>query len=316
LCAIYSADSAQTQGKSGWVATVSESFISYHTVLFNDHELSGDDLDFRDTSITHLVPGYNITPSLGLNLNIPLVYHHFQRTDLRYSLTDPPVLRQERGTEFGLGDVSLIARWTAFRRAGMESSFVVSLLGGVKFPTGDTDRIEDEVEQTRIYDSLVPPGTPHDPLGHSISGVHAHDLSPGSGSFDGIFGVTIMSRWDRYFLNGQVQYYLRTEGESGYRYGNELMVSGGPGAYLLLGNSYTLNLQANAGYDTMARDELAGRVSNRTGATAWYLGPQLGFTLGDHFSTVAGVDIPLHITANGLQNVPDYRVHASLVWRF
>ena len=315
LCAIYSADNAQARN-AGWIATVSESFISYHTVLFNDHELSGHDLDFRDTSITHLVPGYNFTPELGVNLSIPLVYHHFQRTDLRYSLTDPPVLRSEHGTEFGLGDVSLIGRWTAFRRAGMETSVAVSVLGGVKFPTGDTDRIADEVEQTQIYDALLPPGTPHDPLGHSISGVHQHDLTLGSGSFDGIFGVTMLSRWDRYFFNAQFQYYLRTEGESGYTYGNELMVAGGPGAYLLLGKSYTFNLQANAGYDTMARDELAGRLSNRTGWTAWYLGPQLGLTVGNHFSTVAGVDIPVHITANGLQNVPDYRVHASLVWRF
>jgi len=316
LCAIYGADSAQAQRKAGWVLTASESFISYHTVLFNDHELSGNDLDFRDSSITHIVPGYNFTPWLGVNLNVPLVYHHFQRTDLRYSLVDPPELRREHGSEFGLGDVSLIGRWTAFQRLGMEYGFVVSVLGGVKFPTGDTDRIADEVEQTRIYDQLLPPSTPHDPLGHSISGVHNHDLSPGTGSYDGIFGLTLMSRWDRYFLNAQIQYYLRTEGESGFRYGDELMVSGGPGAYLLLGKTYTVNLQANAGYDTMARDELEGRLSNRTGSTAWYMGPQVGVTVGQHFSTVAGVDIPLHITANGLQNVPDYRVHASLVWRF
>jgi len=316
LCAIYSADSAQGQRHSGWAMTVSEAFISYRTILFNDHELSPNDPDFRDSSVTHLVPGYNFTKRLGLNLNIPLVYHHFQRTDLRYSLTDPPVLEQEHGSEFGLGDVSLIARWVAFQKVGMEAAFIVTLLGGVKFPTGDTDRIADEVEQTRIYDAIVPPGTPHDPLGHSISGVHAHDLTLGSGSFDGIFGVTMASRWDRYFLNAQFQYYLRTEGESDFTYGDEIMISGGPGAYLLLGKSYTLNLQANGGYDSMARDELDGRISNRTGFTAWYLGPQLGFTFGDRFSTVAGVDIPLDITANGLQNVPDYRVHASLVWRF
>jgi hypothetical protein len=299
LCAIYSADSARGERNAGWVMTLSEAFISYHTVLLNDHEVSGHDLDYRDSSVTHLVPGYNFSPRLGLNLNVPLVYHHFKRTDLQYSLTDPPVLRTERGSEFGLGDVSLIGRWTAFEKWSMEGGFAINVLGGVKFPTGDTDRIEDEVEQSEIFEALLPPGTPHDPLGHSLSGIHEHDLSPGSGSFDGIF-----------------QYYLRTEGESGLRYGDEIMISGGPGAYLLLGDSYTLNLQANAGYDSKARDELDGQISNRTGSTAWYLGPQLGLTLGGQFSTVAGVDIPLHITANGLQNVPDYRVHASFVWRF
>jgi hypothetical protein len=198
----------------------------------------------------------------------------------------------------------------------MEYGFAATLLAGVKFPTGDTDRIADEAEQTRIFDSFLPPGTPHDPLGHAISGVHQHDLSPGSGSFDGIFGFTIRSRWGRSFLNAEFQYYLRTEGQSTFHYGDELMVSGGPGAYLLLGKRHTLSLQANAAYDTMARDQLFGRVSNRTGMSAWYLGPQLALTLGNQFSTVAGVDVPLHITENGLQNVPDYRFHASLVWRF
>jgi len=42
----------------------------------------------------------------------------------------------------------------------------------------------------------------------------------------------------------------------------------------------------------------------------------LALTMGDHFSGVAGVDVPLHITHNGLLNVPDYRFHARLVWRF
>jgi hypothetical protein len=66
----------------------------------------------------------------------------------------------------------------------------------------------------------------------------------------------------------------------------------------------------------MARDEVVGRLSNRTGMTAWYLGPQLGLTVGERFSAVAGIDLPLSITANGLQNVPDYRIHVGLAWRF
>jgi hypothetical protein len=124
------------------------------------------------------------------------------------------------------------------------------------------------------------------------------------------------SRWKRWFFNAQFQYYLRTEGESDYERGDEFMASGGPGAYLWSGRSATLNLQANAGYDTMNRDVIAGRTSDYTGMTAWYMGPQLGGTIGENFSAVAGVDIPLRITSNGLQNVPDYRIHASLVWRF
>jgi hypothetical protein len=50
--------------------------------------------------------------------------------------------------------------------------------------------------------------------------------------------------------------------------------------------------------------------------TAWYLGPQLYLTLGEHFSANAGVDIPLRIYNHGLQTVPDSRVRAGFTWRF
>jgi hypothetical protein len=30
----------------------------------------------------------------------------------------------------------------------------------------------------------------------------------------------------------------------------------------------------------------------------------------------AGVDVPLRIANNGSQNVPDYRIHGGLSWRF
>jgi hypothetical protein len=316
LCAIYSADNARGQSKAGFVFTVSESFIPYRTVLFNDEKVSGSDLDYRDSSITHLVPGYNFNGRFGVNLGLPLVYHDFKVTEVRYSTTSLPVVRTEDSTEFGLGDVSLIARWSVYELAKMDYGFGISVLAGVKFPTGDTDRIADEVEQTHIFESLLPAGTPHDPLGHAISGVHQHDLSPGSGSYDGIFGLTGRARWSRLFLNAQFQYYLRTEGESDFTYGDEIMASGGPGLYFLLHDNYTLNLQGLVSYDSMGRDEIDGRISNRTGFTAWYLGPQMGLTVGERFSAVAGVDLPLSITANGLQNVPDYRFHASLVWRF
>lgn len=316
LCAVYSADNARDQTRAGFVFSLSESYIPYGTVQLDGTELTGANLDFRDTSITHLVPGFNFTRRFGLNLNIPLIDHRFQRTEVRYSTNALPFVRTERAEEFGVGDLSLIGRFTVVEKAKMNYGFALNLLAGIKFPTGDSDRIADEVEQTRIFDSFLPPGTPHDPLGHSISGVHQHDLARGSGSFDGIFGLAFRSRWQRLFLNGQFQYYLRTEGESTFQYGDEIMISGGPGAYLVAKEKCSLNLQANFSYDTMARDRLLERISERTGLTAWYLGPQVGLTIGQRFSGVAGIDLPLRVSNRGLQNVPDYRFHATLAWRF
>ena len=198
----------------------------------------------------------------------------------------------------------------------MQYGLIVNLLGGVKFPTGETERIKDEIAQARVFESLLPPGTPHDPLGHSITSVHEHQLALGSGSYDGIFGLTANARYRRCFLNGQFQYYLRTPGQSGFNFGDELMVSGGPGAFILLTHVWTVSLQANAVYDTLARDELLGRISDRTGSTAWYFGPLLAVTVGEHFSANLGVDVPLRIANNGFQSVPDYALHGGFSWRF
>jgi hypothetical protein len=241
LCAIYNASNARGESGSGFLFTVSEQFIPFRTVQADGHEVHPANPDFLDSAITHLVPGYNLSPRLGVSLNLPLSYRNFQRTDLRYSLTAPPVFQTERGHEFDPGDVALIGRWTIFQKSKMKRGLIVTLLGGVKFPTGGTDRLKDEVEQSRIFEALLPPSTPHDPLGHSVSSVHQHDLSPGSGSFDGITGLTVNGRWQRWFCNAQFQYYIRTEGESSFRYGDELIISGGPGAYVLLFENSTLS---------------------------------------------------------------------------
>jgi hypothetical protein len=251
-----------------------------------------------------------------VSLNVPLTHLQFKRTDLTYSLTAPLAIVTEQGTETGLGDVSLIGRAALIRKLGMEYGLVVNLLAGVKFPTGNDERLEDEIEQTEIFNALLPPGTPHDPLGHSIASVHQHNLALGSGSYDGIFGVTMSGNWQRLFLNVQFQYYLRSEGDSGFKYGNELLISGGPGAFVLLDKGYTLSLQAFVLYDDMARDELLGQPSDRTGSTAWYLGPVANFTWRSQFSANIGVDLPLHIDNGGYQSVPDFRLHGGVSWRF
>jgi hypothetical protein len=104
-----------------------------------------------------------------------------------------------------------------------------------------------------------------------------------------------------------------------------MIISGGPGMYVPLGEQSTASFQAKLFYETSPRDKLIGQVNNQTGMTAWYLGPLISFTFGEHFSAYAGVDFPLdwrifgrnfRIYNNGLQTVPDYRVEAGITWRF
>jgi hypothetical protein len=311
LCAIYSANSARSDSDSGPIFTLNEQYIPAHTLQYEGKvyksfpEIQANRLD---TLFTHLVPGYNFSPELGLNLNIPLIYRSFHRVELEPTLGN---ILDERGTEYGLGDVSLIGRWTAFKIAKMGYSISFNILGGVKFPTGDTRRLDNEVARERVYNNYFGSGV----HAHEFGGVHEHDLSLGSGSFDGIVGTALNLRWKKWFLNQQFQYYARTEARN-YQYGDWIILSGGPGFYILAHEDYSLSLQANVLYESMARDTVFNKIHDQTGFTSWFLGPQVVFTLGDHFSGQVGIDVPVRIFNHGLQNVPDYSLRGGFRWRF
>jgi hypothetical protein len=316
LCSIYNADSLRGERSSGFLFSVSELFVPFRTEQLNSEETSSPHPDYLDSSITHLVPTYNFAKNFGVSLNVPMIYRDFKRKSVVVGANRRLSILTEEETDFGLGDIALIGRWTAFQRNEMEWSVGFNVLAGVKFPTGDTDPLRDEAVQVRRYNVLVGPGHVHDALGIPVSGVHARDVSLGSGSFDGVFGTTLNLRYGRWFFNNQFQFYLRTAGESTYEYGNEFMVSGGPGRYLVSADKWTLSLQASAAYETMARDKLFGKKSNHTGMTGWYLGPLMNLTVGERFTANIGVDVPLRIANNGFQNVPDYRLHGGAAWRF
>src|SRR6188474_2668645 len=100
LCAIYSGSNALEKSSRGFLLALSEQFISSHTTQLNGDEVEFMNPGYLDSSITHIVPGYNFSQRFGVSLNLPIVYRSFERTDLRYSLTTPPVFFTEKGNEF------------------------------------------------------------------------------------------------------------------------------------------------------------------------------------------------------------------------
>jgi hypothetical protein len=310
LCAVYNADTAMGDSGAGFSLTISEQFIPYRTTQLDGDEVSSATLDdiFLDRSITHIVPTWNFSERFGVSVNLPIIYQRYEHSQI---IPTAPFIVTDSDSEVGIGDLSLIGRVTAFRTQSAEATFSVNLLGGVKFPTGDTEHLEDEVALTRLWEPIA--GTGHS---HAVGGVHLRDLTFGSGSYDGIFGVTVNARWLRLYGNAQFQYYLRTKGESGYEFGDQWMLSGGPGFFVFLEKSFTLGVQALATYDTMDADEFSGERRPNTGMTAIYLGPQLILTIGQRFNANAGVDVPIEIDNKGLQNVPDYRFHGGVSFRF
>jgi len=245
LCAIYSASSARGESSHGLSFTVAEQFTSQGTLQAEGEPFALVPF-LRDAHLdsfyTHFVPGYNFSSRFGVSLNMPVIYRQFRRVQLITRPTGTELV-DESGSLSGLGDIALIGRWTVRQKSEMKYSLLVNLLGGVKLPTGDTDRLRDEVAEAQLHAQAFPNIPEH----AAIGGIHQHDLTLGSGSIDGVFGVATTARWRRWFINNQVQYYLRTRGES-YRFGDQFIVSGGPGVYALLKDSLTLSLQANAFY--------------------------------------------------------------------
>jgi hypothetical protein len=182
-------------------------------------------------------------------------------------------------------------------------TFNWNLLGGVKFPTGSSDRIKEELNE--VEDPVGPP-----------SGIHGHDLSLGTGSYDGIAGSGIFTRWHRGFLSANVQYAIRSKGDFDYQFANDLTWSGGPGYYVALTHKNTLSLQAVVSGENKRKDTFRGQSAEDTGVTAVYLGPQVNFTWGGSLAAYLAADLPMSIENTALQTVPDYRIRAGVSWHF
>src|SRR2546423_8106525 len=88
-------------------------------------------------------------------------------------------------------------------------TFSALLLAGVKFPTGDSSRLKEEFNEVEI------PGAPP-------SGIHGHDLTLGTGSYDGIFGAQSALRFKRIFFEAETQFVLRGDGPHQYTFATDI----------------------------------------------------------------------------------------------
>lgn len=297
VCAIYTATEAEGVSKRGPFLGVAEQFTHFGTLQRDGREVPDSSGQYLDSSITQAVLGYAFNQRFSLQVNVPLIYRHYRR---------PEGFRTETGTVNGLGDVSLLANFLALRKDTNDVTLTWKLSGGVKAPTGDPRRLHEEMHEMHDMDHE---GAPE-------SGIHGHDLTLGSGSWDGIVGTDIYLRYKRAFFTGGVQYAIRSRGYMGYRFANDLTWDFGPGAYLLLEHSYTAALQGVIAGEHKGLDTSHGEKAEDTGITAWYAGPRLIATYQDRLSGEVSVEIPFVMDNTSLQTVPDYRVRAAVTWRF
>ena len=294
LCAIYRSMEAKT-ANPGLNLGVFEQFTHFGTLQQDGREVENVAGQRLNSSITQFILGYQFNERFGVQLNLPYIHRTFAR---------PDGLAIDKGTVAGLGDISLLGHYRAWQHLSEKTIFAWDLIGGVKFPTGSTDRLKEELNEMEPE-----PGAPQ-------SGIHGHDLTLGSGSYDGIVGTAFFARWQRLFTTGGLQYTIRSLGEIDYRFANDLTWSFKPGGYLWLADNGTLGLQLAVTGEDKGKDSLAGVTAEDTGITSVFVGPELSFTWKENLSAELGAEFPVVNDNTALQIVPDYRLRAAVTWRF
>ncbi|HSP45689.1 MAG TPA: hypothetical protein VLO30_06825 [Chthoniobacterales bacterium] len=304
-------------GRGRWLSRVyfaiAEQFTHFGTLQFDGNEVDNPTGQYLDSSVTQLVGGYSFDSRFALQINVPLIYRSFVR---------PEGFAIDRGTESGLGDVSLLGKFGLFHRtAGEHSSlsfddpksphfekhepdFTASglLIGGMKFPTGGTRRLKEEFNEVDV------PGAPQ-------SGIHGHDLTLGTGSYDGIIGAQTSLRYKSFFFQADSQFTLRGDGAHQYNFANDISWSGGPGYYFVRNRQTIVGLQCACSGERKDVDRFRGEPAEDTGITAVFLGPRLIISSGKLGGELAA-ELPVSIDNTALQAVPDYRLRASFGFRF
>src|SRR3989440_15304 len=255
---------------NGFYGAVGEQFTHFGTVLVDGREVANPTGQYENSSITQLVAGYQINSRFALQISVPLIYREFKR---------PEGFAIDRGTVSGLGDVSLLLRTVLFHYASpgrrtfqfedktvvaidLEPDFTASaiLLTGIKFPTGDSSRLEEEFHEIEI------PGAP-------VSGIHGHDLTLGTGSYDGIFGEQFSLRYRNIFLESNVQFTLRGDGAHQYHFANDLVWNGGPRFFFFRNREINFGLQIELAGENKDVDCFCGKPPDDTGGQSSFLVP-------------------------------------------
>jgi hypothetical protein len=227
---------------------------------------------------------------IGLNAEIPFVsrqhshIHHHHGEDL-----------WESWSFSGFGDMVFSAQYTVLVPRD-EFDPVVTLIAGVKLPTGITDAKNEEGEEAEVA------------------------IQPGSGSTDGIAGVhyrqtlfsvpTITGEYSALPLIAGVSYQFNGKGTYDWRFGNSLLVHVGT-AYQFVQRASML-FQINGKFQGFADAGTSGEPRANTGGTWIFASPGLRVDLSDAISAFGYVQLPVYQNVHGIQQTARFNLQFGL----
>ena len=134
---------------------------------------------------------YGATENFSINARLPYI----RRENIREGeIEDGLAEAHSHGDSSGVGDLLLLAQYRVMNR----SSYDVSILFGIKTPTGETDVSDDEGIRFET------------------------EFQPGSGSWDCLLGVSLSQRGEKFGYHANILYNKTTEGSQSTEIGDAL----------------------------------------------------------------------------------------------
>ncbi len=203
------------------------------------------------------------------------------------------------GGATGVGDLSVLGRYTVFSHHTLDTSTLLAAVFGIKLPTGSTDRHSDQGEY-----------------------LDAH-LQLGTGSTDLLLGVSANHVLGRYSVSANVLAAFTGNGEAGdasHRFGDSLNydVTGkyrvSPTVTGESANELFLSLGVNGEY--RRREKLDGDTVPDSGGQTIYLTPGIQYVAGRHWVFESTWQYAVYHNLNETQLGENYRLFASANYLF
>jgi hypothetical protein len=239
------------------------------------HELHEDGHHIHDKTkeeFHHFSLGGKLTDQLTVYTDIPYVIRN------SIEIEDHDRLGANEKSE-GIGDLNVIGDYRFFQDDQSSAGFV----GGVKFPTGETDEKNSA-------------GTRFEP-----------ELQPGTGSYDYILGGIYQYQKDRFKFLGNLAYVFKTEGDQDYEFG-DLLSSSLFFDYLINPNSrsFKTEIGLNANFQHEQKHEDHGSSVKDSGGTTFLLGPLVSIEAMPNTSLFGSILFPVHQDLGGVHQELDY----------
>jgi hypothetical protein len=275
---------------------------------------------------------YGFTNRLMVSLQLPYVirtgireaeHHHAEASTEQHHGSEKehdganhngaPVL--DRGNSEGVGDLSVLGQ---YRFYGPTAEPQLSVLFGVKTPIGATDERDDEGE---LFET---------------------EFQPGSGSWDGLFGLAGTQSRGQWSFDGNILYILATEGAQQTDLGDRLQYNASV-SYRILGGSHgnedatahehhhekphphghtfdrkrglAIDIAIEISGEWQAKQNIAGEIDPNSGGNVVFLSP--GFRLTSNaWSGFVSIGLPVINDLNGVQSEPEYQLLSGLTAAF